>query len=161
IDASDEQHMLPDLTPAAARALNVAQCVAARDGSTESRPGELLFGLLQEEEGRAAALVAGAGCDLAAVRDALGCESNSDFNTGVGLLLHADSQNILDAAVDLAAEWTGMHTVGSDTLLTALLRHDAASRGLLERHGLKMDQLITLLPTAKPPLPVDESLFLG
>jgi thiamine-phosphate pyrophosphorylase len=158
--AIDDPLMLPDLTPAASRALNVAQLVAARDGSIESRPGDLLFGLLQEEEGRAAALVAGTGCDLAALRTALGCESNCEFTASAGLVLHADSQIILDAAVDLAAEWTGMHTVGSDALLTALLRHDAACRGLLERHGLKMDKLIALLPAAKPPLLVDESLFL-
>jgi thiamine-phosphate pyrophosphorylase len=153
--------MLPELTPAVARALHLAQSIAAHSGSVETRPRELLVSLLIEEEGRAAGLVSGAGGDLAAIRLTLGCEAEIKLNDQAELILHAGSHAVLDAAVDLATEWTGTHTVGSDSLLAALLRHDAASRGLLEEHGFTMDRFIALLPVAKPPLEVEDSLFLG
>src|SRR5690348_12014184 len=60
--------MLPELTPAVARALEAAQVYARQRGSLEVQPIDLLHGLLEEDEGRAAVLVVGAGLDPAAYR---------------------------------------------------------------------------------------------
>src|SRR5207244_7364994 len=53
----DRPLMLPNLTPAVARALQTAQDWARRLRATEVQPLHFLFGLLDEEEGKAALLL--------------------------------------------------------------------------------------------------------
>src|SRR2546429_10006456 len=60
-----------ELTPAVARAFQAAQVWARRQGALVVQPEHLLHGLLEEEEGRAAALLAAAGLDAATARAAL------------------------------------------------------------------------------------------
>jgi thiamine-phosphate pyrophosphorylase len=153
--------MLPELTPAAERAVALAKQIAASAGRAETQPGDLLRSLLREEEGRAAALVSGAGCDLTSFRGAVCCEGTAKKTDDSQHILDRDSLAILNVAVDLAAEWTGMHTVGSDALLAALLRQDKTCRRFLEEFGLDMARLEALLPKPSPPLEIEESLFLG
>jgi thiamine-phosphate pyrophosphorylase len=153
--------MLPELTPAVERALAGAKLIADGGGSAEMRPGDLLRSLLREEEGRAAALVSAAGCDPTAVHKAIRRDDKLAPGHETPVLLHSDTLAILSVAVDLAAEWTGKHTVGSDALLAALLRRDEACRRFLEEFGLDMARLESLLPKPSPALPMEESLFLG
>src|SRR6516225_4130072 len=63
--------MLPELTAAVSRALDAAQVWALRSGVSEVRPIDLLCGLTEEEEGRAAMLLAEAGLEVAAWRASL------------------------------------------------------------------------------------------
>ena len=55
--------MLPEMTPAVARALQSAHVYAAAERKAELEPLHLLVGLLEEAEGRAALLAAAAGFD--------------------------------------------------------------------------------------------------
>src|SRR5438552_626215 len=64
--------MTPEYTPAVHRALGSAQRWAHFLGADTVQPPHLLLGLLEEEEGRVATLLTGAGLDLGAARRFLG-----------------------------------------------------------------------------------------
>src|SRR5262245_33106484 len=55
--------MLPELTPAVSRALDLARALAVREGAAALRPVHLFHGLLAEREGRAGALATAGGLD--------------------------------------------------------------------------------------------------
>src|SRR5438105_14474710 len=64
--------MLPQMTPAVRRSLDAARVWAARLGTGDVAPVHLLCGLLEEEEGRASALLLAADVDVDALRRDLG-----------------------------------------------------------------------------------------
>ena len=160
--------MLPEMTPAVARAIEMAKMKAVAWDRGEVRPEDLIGGLLSEMEGRAAELLARAGADVESCRDifmffpCMPCIRAGDTDIEVPLALDQSCLTVLDRAAELAAEWTAEHTVSSDTLLVAMLRHWPDIRQKLESWGLQWDRFESQLPTAiKPPIELDEPLALA
>jgi thiamine-phosphate pyrophosphorylase len=150
-------------TPAVLRALHSAQEWASFLGAREVQPAHLLLGLVQEEEGRPALLLAGAGLDRTRVHDL--------FATGRGAAPAALAEPVLPQSLRLdavlhAGRRLARHVfadteVTSEHLLLALLREDAALRQSLEGQGLVFARLeATLLSAQPPPLQLDEPLHL-
>src|SRR5262249_3576503 len=134
------------MTPAVARAVQLAQlraCGQARGGQV--LPEDLLSGLLEQEEGRAATLLVRAGANLRA------CTADFMFDllceTAVvpPLPFEQSCLTIFDHAAELAVEWTTEHTVSSDALLAALLRHEPEIRQQLESCGFKWERFEALI----------------
>jgi thiamine-phosphate pyrophosphorylase len=156
--------MLPNLTPAAARALESARRWALRHGSAAAQPVHLLLGLLEEEEGRPALLLSRAGTDLAAVRAALATFSvlRPEAESADLPPLSAAADAILNRARRLAADLTGERLVASEFLLLALLQSDALIRRSLEERGLNAARLEESFRSDQgPPLRLEEPLDLS
>jgi thiamine-phosphate pyrophosphorylase len=151
--------MTPNLTPAVVRALKVAgQRVRARGGDAVE-PVDLLHGLLEEGEGRAAALAIAAGLDHAAYRRAWGSSAGDEDPV---LELHSRTGEALGQAREIALELSGEQTVGGDSLLVALLRGDANLGTALEAHGFSLERLESQVHAAQlPPLQLDEPIGAG
>jgi thiamine-phosphate pyrophosphorylase len=156
--------MLPELTPAVARAVAAAQQLARARGDSSVRPRDLLHGLLQEEEGRATVLLDRLGVSVAAVRAGdLGASATGGAPAAdaPGSPLSPLAQAALSRAAELAVDLTAERTVASESLLLALLQEDAELRRSLEDLGLSMERLEAELFAAKgPPLHLDEPLVL-
>jgi thiamine-phosphate pyrophosphorylase len=152
--------MLPELTPAVARALEAAQAWARHRGAADVRPSHLFDGLLDEEEGRAVALVRSSGLDLTAYRKARG-ERPVPPPDAPPLPLHPLTQTALDRARELALDLSLEAAVGSEAMLIALLRaDDDLCRDLVEL-GLRVTPLEEAIVSLQgPPLQLDEPLRL-
>src|SRR5262245_42708168 len=137
--------MLPELTPAAARAVEVAQLRAQCQCAASICPDDLLYGLLQEEEGRAAVLTTGAGADVAAIRASLEIRRTPTQLAPIPAFGEF-CQAIFALATELAVDWTAEHTVGSDALLVAVLRVDEGLRRRLAAQGLNWEQFEAQIP---------------
>jgi thiamine-phosphate pyrophosphorylase len=155
--------MLPDFTPAVGRALQAAQDYARRRGATEVQPLHLLQGLLDEEEGRAALLLARGRIFAATVKQALE-EPNgatSAPSSEIPLPLNFKTQELLHYARELAADLAGDAAIASDHLMLALLRRDELLRQKLIALGLDFAELESqIASTSAPGLPLDEELLL-
>src|SRR5687767_12040965 len=116
--------MLPEMTEAVTRALEAARSWAARAGANEVRPIDLLCGLTDEEEGRAAVLLAEAGLDVAGFRKSLaGPAQLTDPDSAPSLSRIA--QQVLAEATTMARSLSAERAVSSECLLLAILREDA------------------------------------
>jgi thiamine-phosphate pyrophosphorylase len=154
--------MLPEMTPAVARALELAQLHAHSLGAPEVSPLHLLHALLAEEEGRAATLAVAAGLDLAAFRDTLLLPDPPPASGFWPHPLHARTQSALLTARQLARELSGESLVASEALLLALLRHDATLAAHLESFQLRLANLESnIFANRKPPPRIDETLRLA
>jgi thiamine-phosphate pyrophosphorylase len=154
-----------ELTPAVARAFQAAQVWARRQGAPVVQPEHLLHGLLQEEEGRAATLLAAAGLDAATARAAL-AETDRALtapHAAEAPLPHSpESQSVLATARELASDLSPDSTVPSEAVLLALLREDAGLRRRLEGLGLDFGRLEGEFAAGQaPPLTLDEPLCLS
>jgi thiamine-phosphate pyrophosphorylase len=150
--------MNPDVTPAIDRALQAARRYAHARGGAAVGMVDLLHGLLEEEEGRAAALVSAAGLDPAAYRAATGVPPAAAGD----LDLDAEASAALRAARELALELSGERTVASEALLLALLRADDTLRRVLGPYGLNAARLeADLLALRLPPLQLDDPIHLA
>jgi thiamine-phosphate pyrophosphorylase len=151
--------MLPELTPAVARALEAAQRWARHLNARELQPEHVLHGLL-EEEGRAAGLVRAARLDWAAYRQAFGLPSLGPIADP--LPMDASTRMALDRARDLAHEQAAKEAVNSVFLLVSLLQTDASLRQILEQFGLRFSQIEEWVASClqAPRLQLDEPLHL-
>jgi thiamine-phosphate pyrophosphorylase len=150
--------MRRDFTPAVVRALEAAERWARGLGAAEVEPAHLLYGLLDEEEGRAAVLLTMAGLDLARVRAPAGALPAAGASR---LALSAASQAILTRTRELAGECSAEETAGSEYLLLALLYVDEAQRRQLESLGLDWSHLeAAVTANQSPPLALEEPLDL-
>jgi thiamine-phosphate pyrophosphorylase len=150
--------MLPDLTPAVARALEAAGPYARAAGSEVVRPIDLLSALLEEEEGRAAVLAVAAGLEDDRRRATL---PRRDAANRVALSRAPHTEAILARASELALDLTGERTVAGDSLLLALLREDSTSRTALEALGLDFARLEASVLAQRTPTPtLEEPLHL-
>jgi thiamine-phosphate pyrophosphorylase len=127
--------MLPDHTPAVARALQTAH-QQARSCEAEVQPVHLLAGLLDESEGHAALRLAQLGVSLAEVRQKLGQPGTSASPAEQPLPLSAASEKAFVLARQRAADAGAELIVTSEHLLLALLRVDDDLVKNLESHGL-------------------------
>jgi thiamine-phosphate pyrophosphorylase len=151
--------MLPNLTPAVVRALEVAQALARNAGDPAVHPGHLLQGLVHEDEGRAAAALARAGVRVRAIAPTgMAVAAISD----VGMVpIGATAQEILTYAREVADELSGDRTIASEHLVLALVRRDAGIRAELVSHGLIVAHLESQLAPPQEPLALDQPLDLG
>ncbi|HWG45877.1 MAG TPA: thiamine phosphate synthase [Gemmataceae bacterium] len=153
--------MLPDLTPAVARALEIAQRHAGNLGTAEVLLRFLLHGLLAEEEGRAFSLAVAAGLDAAAYRARVVIPSDSSASPS-SLPLHPGVRSALFAARELAWELNGEGIIDSEALLLALFRTDETLGTEMEPFGLRVVDLETRILSVRPaPVQLDEPLHLG
>jgi thiamine-phosphate pyrophosphorylase len=148
-------------TPAAVRALEGAQQLASRDRAAEVQPLHLLLALLDEEEGRAAALFAAAGLSPAEARSALldgiALADASAATPPLGALI----EDIVSHAHELAADLSAERTIASEHLLLALLKKHEPLRSKLEQCGLRVAEIEAQIGTGAPSLRLDEPLCLA
>jgi thiamine-phosphate pyrophosphorylase len=150
--------MLPALTPAVTRALEIARCYARGAGAELVEPVHILHALLEEEEGRAVALAVAARLDVAGYRATSPRRSGDPSSAGP---LSDLANEALYLARGLAVELTGENTLSSEPLLLALLRTDATLAASLEALGLRLAELEGILDRRKPPvLQLEEPLQL-
>jgi thiamine-phosphate pyrophosphorylase len=148
-------------TPAVARAIAAAPAWALRHGADPVAPLHLLLGLAQEEEGRASALLAGAGLAPARVFAWAGLEPAALRGGEDSPPLGPAAQDALAEARGLARETFGERSIASEHLLLALLRSDAGLRAALEGLGLAFARLEeSVLSALGPPLHLEEPLQL-
>jgi thiamine-phosphate pyrophosphorylase len=153
--------MLPDLTPAVTRALQAARLWAVRLGAASVLPEHLLYGLLDEDEGRAAVLLREAGLDVAGLR--------RDLTDRPALATHgvaepslppaAETDRVLNRAADIAREDSAERTAASEHVVLALLEQ-AALRRELEGRGLSAARIEAGVRAVQTPLRMDEPLHL-
>ncbi|HKB40392.1 MAG TPA: Clp protease N-terminal domain-containing protein, partial [Gemmataceae bacterium] len=103
--------MLPEMTPAVSRALVAARVWAARLGTGDVAPLHLLAGLLEEEEGRATALLLAADLDVPALCRDLGAATSSENSPPIDARPFSEAVDRLlflarDLAVTLSADRT-------------------------------------------------------
>jgi thiamine-phosphate pyrophosphorylase len=154
--------MLPELTPAVSRAVELAQLHARGQGAPEVLPLYLLHALLAEEEGRACSLAVAAGLDAAAFRASLPVPPSSPDAPSAELPLHPCVRSALFAARELARAVSGDSTIAGDSLLLALLRADETLSADLASFGLRLGELeINILAQRRPPPKIEETLRLS
>jgi thiamine-phosphate pyrophosphorylase len=151
------------LTPAVARALEAAQRWAHRLGAPAVQPAHLLLGLLDEEEGRAAVLLKGAGLEASGVRRSYRDRTSPPPSPAEPPLpLSPQTQEALAYARELAGDFSADRTVTSDQVVLALLRADPSLCRELEAGGLDFARLETgVLSAQGPPLRLEEPLVLA
>jgi thiamine-phosphate pyrophosphorylase len=154
--------MLPEMTPAVARALEVARLWAGRLNAAEVGPEHLLCGLLEEEEGWVATRLQAAGLDLPVLRRDLLSGASAQSAPTPDLLLSALARE----AFLLAREQTPLldtdRSVTSEALLLGLLEADQDLRRSLAGRGLDLSSLeMELTGHGTPALEMDEPLDLG
>jgi thiamine-phosphate pyrophosphorylase len=146
--------MLPSLTPGVSRALDAARRYA---DAGEVEPIHLLHGLLEEEDGRAAALTEEAGLERARYLEARG-EAGA---AGERPLARA-TEALLFRARELAYDLTGEGVITSEAALLALLRDEAGVADFLASFGADQRRLEGLLAPAREPLvPLEETVRLA
>jgi thiamine-phosphate pyrophosphorylase len=158
-----------DQTAAVTLALERARCWAQHLGADTVQPVHLLLGLLEEEEGRPALLLAGRGIDLTNLRDSLGIEPSPrmairglEENRTVDLPLATETQSIMHHAGELGRMFSAEHTVASDQVLLAILRQEQGLREKFENLGLVFARLEEeIVGIQGEALPLDEPLDLG
>lgn len=145
-------------TPALTFALQRAAGYARRAGADLIAPMHLLLGLLAEEEGQAAGLLAGAGVAREALRTQFGLVEGAPADTGE-MALSVETRGVLIRARELAALHSAEGTLSSDQVLIALVAEREDVRLQLTHVGLDAAQLLGQLDP-KPPLVLDEPLDL-
>jgi thiamine-phosphate pyrophosphorylase len=151
--------MLPEVTPAVARALAAAAGHAHGAGAGSLTTAHVLHGLFAEEEGRAFLAAVDAGLDTESYRRTL--PPFTPLPPGESLPLDGRARAALTLARALTREHAGEDAVSGDVLLVALLRSDPELRSAVESFGLRLTRLETgVLPATGPPLELDEPLDL-
>ncbi len=161
--------MIPDYTPAVLRALDFSRQWAHSFGSETILPLHLLLALLEEDEGRVASLLRGAGLDLELARQELGAGAFAaagalppdaacpEFNFETNIILRDACRFAGALAVD-----EGLTT---EQVLLALLHGSESLRGQLEALGLSWEHMQKSSPAepthVEEPLAVDGELLSG
>src|SRR5262249_9168106 len=155
--------MPPDPPPAVRRALEAAQRWACSLGAPQVEPTHLLYGLLEEPEGRVAEIFRHSGVEVAAARRRL-LEinpGNSPRLLGASLPLSGRTEALLADAHLLAHETSPDRIVASQHVLLAILRTESTLRGLLESLGLALERVEASASAVPTPLELDEPLDLA
>jgi thiamine-phosphate pyrophosphorylase len=139
--------MRESCSPAVYRAIEAAMALA---GDREVTASQLLLGLLDEEDGRASALLAGFGVERAAAQKRL---SGAEPAGSVSI------DRVLAKARALSRDHDGEGTATSEYFLLALLRGEPALEQLLIELGLDRSGLESeIVGEAPPTLPMSESI---
>jgi thiamine-phosphate pyrophosphorylase len=156
--------MIPNLTPAVARALEAADIRARSAGAQEVEPVHLFQALLAEDEGLAVTVLTRSGLSLETLRRAF---PNVPVATtpsvgGPQFILSSVTLEILSEARQLADDVSADRTVASDHLVLALVRKDGQLLQQLTDMGLCYSRLETAVCTySGPSLVLDEPLRLA
>ncbi len=155
--------MLPEMTPAVRRALDAARVWAARLGTGDVAPLHLLCGLLEEEEGRASALLLAADVDVESLRRDLGFGPSPELSPPVDARPFSETvQRLLFQSRDLATMLSAERSVSSESLLLTLVRADERLRRRLEQRGFDFVKLeSSVMALAGPPLQLEAPLQLA
>lgn len=160
---------LPELTQAAARAIQAACLLASQENLPEASPRHVLSGLLAEEEGRAAELLALAGVPASALATFRCPAMPAPVDDPPGMLPPPGEavHSILVRARALSIDLVGERTVASEYILLASLEADCALLHDLLGKGLdrsRLDQAIRREDTSalvlEQPLEIPERLDL-
>src|SRR5260370_28195466 len=115
--------IFPEMSPAVARAVDMAMLQARAAGAPAVAGDHLVVGMLDEEGGRSAQLLTLAGLSFASFRNSLSKVSLSDSSGNEpSLPLTPVVERALATARDLAKEITGEAIVASEHLIVALVR---------------------------------------
>jgi thiamine-phosphate pyrophosphorylase len=159
--------MLPNLTPAAERALASATRWASHAGVAQVEASHLLLALIEEEEGRVAELLRRQGVELEPLRELLapGLARCKRAATGPEQAVAQPHDPALDSIAYSARTWAlelvGETTVASEHLLVAVLSDNPNLAGRLQSIGLHQDRLIeSMRGKPGPALTLDEPLDL-
>ncbi|WP_373355430.1 ATP-dependent chaperone ClpB [Pseudoroseicyclus sp. CXY001] len=123
--------------------LQAAQTIAARENHQRLKPLHVLKALMDDEEGMAAGLIARAGGNAAAARQATDAAIAKEPKvTGDAAQVYMDNSTVrvLDEAEKLAKK-AGDSYVTVERLLTALAMHSGRSREALEAGGVNAQKL--------------------
>jgi thiamine-phosphate pyrophosphorylase len=152
--------MLPEVTPAVARAFAAAAGYARAAGTVVLDTSFVFHGLLAEDEGRAFLAATAAGLDATSYTRTR--PASADVSPGESIPLDSSIRAALTLARALTREHTGEDAVAGDVLLVAILQSDEELRTAVESLGLQLSRLeAAVLPAAAPPLTLDEPLDLS
>src|SRR5438105_2217582 len=144
-------HMHFEYTPALTFALQRAAGYARRAGADAIAPLHLLLGLVAEEEGQPAILLAAAGVNRAALRDRLGLLEDAPADAEE-IAVNPETRAALSRARELAVVHSAEGTLSSDQVLLALVEASADLRTCLAEVGLDTDRLLAALELPGAPL---------
>lgn len=151
--------MESELTPALARALEAAQRLARHTGAAQVAPLHLLWGLLEEEEGRAHSLLSGSGLRLQDFARPVTMDPPGS-GPAVPTPESPELQAVLDQARHLQSALTADRTLATESVLLALVTGQPEIRNRLEALGLRTNELEAAVLSTGPPLQLDEPLRL-
>lgn len=146
-------------TPALTFALQRAGGYARRAGADAIAPLHLLLGLLAEEEGQPAILLASAGVGRAVLCQRLGLIEDAPADPDE-IALHPEMRAVWSRARELAVLHSAEGTLSSDQVLLALIEESEELRGRLCEMGLDAGRLLGHLAPQDEPLVLDEPLDL-
>jgi thiamine-phosphate pyrophosphorylase len=149
-----------EFTPALQTAFDRARHFATVARTLNVAPRHFLAGLLVEEEGRAAALLADAGADWPRVQQHLGLPAEVDLSKAHELELHPSFQVIMAQARDLAIAHGNEGSIATEHALLALLTVNSSLRQELEGFGLDFERLRLGIVGEPAALVMDEPLFI-
>lgn len=155
--------LLPEMTPGTQRALLAALAWKAATQANDVKPFHLLLGLLHEEEGTSAKLLAKQQIHRENLLKVLGIESQ-EIQAGDELPAPLDLrlEKLLYDARLMALEFTGSPVVNSEHLLLTLLESDLSLRDQLHHLGYQHQLLRQALTIEeRPDLKLEEPLRLA
>jgi thiamine-phosphate pyrophosphorylase len=146
-------------TPALAVALQRAAGYARRASMDAIVPQHLLLGLMGDDEGQPAILLAGAGVPREKLREAFGLIEDAAADADP-LPLAAETRRILARATDLATLHAAEGSLSTDQVLVALVEQADELRERLCALGLDASRLLEPIDTEQAALALDEPLDL-
>jgi thiamine-phosphate pyrophosphorylase len=149
-----------EYSPALQLAFDRARQVAAADRAADIAPRHLLRGLLAEDEGMAAMVLARHGTDWPRLQAHLGLPMLLDSSPPPELPLHASLRVVMLQARDLAIHHGEEGSIVTDHVLLALLSVFDSLRKELETFGLDFQGLRQSIVGEAPPLVLEEPLNL-
>jgi thiamine-phosphate pyrophosphorylase len=147
-------------TPAVDRALLAAQRFARQENAPAVMPLHLLYGLLQEPEGRPLLMLREAGVEAAHALAAIPSLEKTPAADTEPLLLNRKVESTLRQAHALSELW-GEGAISSDLVLIALLQQETELFERLQQWGLDPEALTAKVQALQQPLPLDEPLDLS
>jgi thiamine-phosphate pyrophosphorylase len=147
-------------SPALTFAIQRAADYAHRAGADAIAPLHLLLGLLADEEGQPATLLAAAGVARRVLGDQLGLIEGASADAEA-LPLDSDSRAAMSRARELAMLHAAEGTLSTDQVLLALVEKCDELRARLGQLGLDADRLLTPVEPIGAPLVLEEPLDLS
>lgn len=127
-------------TQRARRVLSLAHQEAERSRKQKISTEHLLLGLVDEEGGVAGRVLRELGLEPDRVREVVEREAGEGKYTGSKIELAAETQLVLEFAIDEARR-LGHHNIGTEHILLGLVRSEGAAREILRKLGVTPEQV--------------------
>ncbi len=127
-------------TQRARRVLSLASQEAERAHQEAIGTEHLLLGLIEEDGGVAGRVLRELGLESSRVREMVGRVTMDGNASSTKLELAADTQQVIQYAIDEAAR-LGHHYIGTEHILLGLVRVEGAAMEVLRRLGVTADQI--------------------